>query len=260
MCRLFFQSSKKIEDATGWLLSYENSLFHQSMTDETNRPNADGWGLGWLDESHSFRVKKSSKPAFLDPEYKYTSQSLKSNLILGHIRRASVGEINLHNAHPFQFGRFLFIHNGNIPSFKKDPEFIYSKISNDLKSYIKGTTDSEAVFYYFLSHILHLDPVQEKDQVIKTLSDMILYLLNYDLSDKQYFNALNFFLSTPEITFGFRFNKSLYYFNDPDKILIASEPIKDYNIWKEIDDESLFVVVNNRIEFYPIHQLIKIKV
>jgi len=47
------------------------------------------------------------------------------------------------NCHPFQFGNFLFMHNGGIARFNIIKRKIIQYLSDTTFSYIHGTTDSE---------------------------------------------------------------------------------------------------------------------
>lgn len=260
MCRLFLQHSSSPLSAEGWLVGYHNSLFLQSLHDSTGRPNADGWGIAYLDQDNRWHVRKSDIPASHDPYYKLAAQEVVSTCILGHIRRGSVGHVSISNSHPFHFGDWVFAHNGNIPDFTRLREVFLRQIDPDLQPYIQGETDSEHLFYLFLSDIRTYHPVHDRYQILSVLGEVASGILETeDIKDPSYL-ALTFMLSAPGITFGLRFNRSLYYFHDLDKILVASEPIKDYNIWREIPERTLFILYENRLELVPLLQIKKIKV
>lgn len=110
-------------------------------------PHADGWGIGFY-EGRGVRV-------FRDPEPSVSSRiaeliqnyPIKSTNVIGHIRQANVGEVNLANTHPFVrelWGEnWCFAHNGQLDRFT--PE---SGIHQPI-----GTTDSEACFCTMLNRV-----------------------------------------------------------------------------------------------------------
>ena len=58
------------------------------------------------------------------------------------------------NCHPFQHGRWVFAHNGDIPNFAQHRELLLSEVSPRLRRYILGETDSEVVFFLMLTQLL----------------------------------------------------------------------------------------------------------
>ncbi len=64
--------------------------------------------------------------------------------------------MNLLNCHPFQFGNWLFAHNGEIAGYNEEPEIrerIRALVSERFDRHMLGETDSEVVFYVFLSRL-----------------------------------------------------------------------------------------------------------
>jgi predicted glutamine amidotransferase len=57
------------------------------------------------------------------------------------------------NCHPFQYGRFLWMHNGVIAQFAKIKRRLRQTLSDDVYNSIQGTTDSEHAFGVFLSRL-----------------------------------------------------------------------------------------------------------
>ncbi len=73
-----------------------------------------------------------------------------SETVLAHVRSATQGEKTVLNCHPFQYGRWVFAHNGDIPDFAKHREALFDEVAPNLRRYILGETDSEVVFFIFL--------------------------------------------------------------------------------------------------------------
>ncbi|VEB43817.1 glucosamine--fructose-6-phosphate aminotransferase [Chromobacterium violaceum] len=73
---------------------------------------------------------------------------IKSENVIAHIRKATQGEVNLANTHPFMremWGQYwIFAHNGNLESFHPEAGEHYRAV---------GTTDSERAFCHLLEKL-----------------------------------------------------------------------------------------------------------
>lgn len=110
-------------------------------------PHRDGWGIGFY-EGRGLRL-------FQDPQASADSEvarlvqryPIKSTAVVGHIRQANVGAVNLANTHPFvreMWGRYwCFAHNGQLADFAPLAGF-YQPV---------GDTDSEAAFCDLLNRL-----------------------------------------------------------------------------------------------------------
>src|SRR5690606_9321840 len=81
---------------------------------------------------------------------------VSSQTVIAHLRKATVGQLSIINTHPFQHGRWVFAHNGNIKNFDQLRPELVAMIDSDLQRYILGTTDSEVIFYLLLTHMRRL--------------------------------------------------------------------------------------------------------
>lgn len=107
-------------------------------------PDKDGWGIAYFDEG-DVRLLRDAAPAFASPWIGFVEGlSLKSTLVLAHIRRASSGEVALRNTHPFMRelgGRpHVFAHNGSVPGIFDVDSFACRRFRP------LGETDSEQAF------------------------------------------------------------------------------------------------------------------
>lgn len=165
MCRLYgFHSTvpRKVECE---LIQAQNSLIAQSRRDEDGKSHPDGWGLVTYDNSHP-RARRQRSPAFDGEDFRWAAATALSRTVMAHVRRATVGEIIPENTHPFVYGRYSFSHNGTVEGFPVLKERILRAIAPDLRTEIRGTTDSEHFFYLLLSrHLRNGTPMA------KTLGD-----------------------------------------------------------------------------------------
>ncbi len=111
-------------------------------------PHRDGWGIAFYEGNgsrvfHDPLASAESEIARLISEY-----SIKSRIVISHIRQANRGRVCLENTHPFTrelWGRsWTFAHNGQLRGIKQYPLRHYKPI---------GTTDSEYAFCLILDRI-----------------------------------------------------------------------------------------------------------
>ncbi len=136
-----------------------NSLINQSLhAREIEEPlNGDGFGLGWyVPEVNNEPVTfVSVNPAWSNRNLRNLAPKIKTDCLVAHVRAASVGEVSESNCHPFQYKNLLMAHNGGIEDFSLVKRKIRDPLSNELYNWIKGQTDSEHIFAYFLHHLTH---------------------------------------------------------------------------------------------------------
>lgn len=146
MCRLFgFRSIIKSQVHSS-LVDAENALGVQS------NDHPDGWGVAYYVQNCP-HVVKSAKAAIGDAIFKKISGVVSSETVLAHIRKTTVGKNNILNTHPFQYGSWVFAHNGNITDYQEKRADILAEISPTFKRFILGDTDSEVIFYFLLSFL-----------------------------------------------------------------------------------------------------------
>lgn len=111
-------------------------------------PHKDGWGISMYEGRasrafHDPRPSVASEIAQLIQRY-----SIKSEIIISHIRKANRGRVCLANTHPFErklWGcSWVFAHNGQLKQIKKRTLSHFEPI---------GTTDSEYAFCWILGQI-----------------------------------------------------------------------------------------------------------
>jgi len=154
-------------------------------------PHKDGWGISLYEgrgsrSFHDPRPSVASEIADLIQRY-----SIKSKIIISHIRQANRGRVCLENTHPFSrelWGcSWVFAHNGQLRGIKGKPLKYYKPV---------GTTDSEYAFCWMLDKIRARFP--EPPEKIKTLWKFIHQLakeinqhgiFSFLLSDSRYLYA-----------------------------------------------------------------------
>lgn len=154
MCRFLCYKGQPILLAD-LLYRQKHSLILQSFR-ATERPeplNGDGFGVGWYapEVTSTPCLFRSLTPAWSNQNLRRLSEHVKSGCFFAHVRAASPGmSVSEQNCHPFQRGRFLWMHNGTIEGFARIKRRLRASLPDDLYNSIEGTTDSEHAFALFL--------------------------------------------------------------------------------------------------------------
>lgn len=146
MCRLFAFHSTVTSQVHSSLVSADNTLY------DLSQKHPDGWGVGYYLEEVPHLIK-STDCAMEDQLFQKVSGLVSSQTVLAHIRKATQGDKTILNSHPFQYGRWIFAHNGNIKNLSEHKKNLESLVDPDLKRFILGSTDSEVIFFIILTQI-----------------------------------------------------------------------------------------------------------
>ena len=149
----------------------ENSLTRQSLSahESAHVVNADGFGIGWYGDKGFPGLYKDILPAWNDANLRNIAEQIKSPLFFGHVRATTGTAVNRTNCHPFRFGKWLFMHNGEIGGFAKVRRALAFAVAPELFTSIQGTTDSEIFFHLLLTHGLQEDPEYALRQAIRII-------------------------------------------------------------------------------------------
>lgn len=260
MCRIFGFRSVMQSGVHRSLISADNALVLQSER------HPDGWGVAYY-VAGAPHVVKSAAAAVSDHLFRHVSGVVTSETVLAHIRKATQGDLSTINTHPFQYGSWVFAHNGNIRGFDAVRDQLVRKIPPVLRRFILGTTDSEVLFYLILGkmaqrHELHRRgfPLGELADATREALDEITALVgpfNPDNAAPPDDTFLTFVLTNGYVMLGHQGGKQLYfsthkkrcperdtcpYFagecerEPPDRgfvshLIFSSEPLQGDNVW-----------------------------
>jgi predicted glutamine amidotransferase len=149
MCRLFAQHASRDHDLREPLCSATNALRMQS------HKHPHGWGVGWYDAA-GVQIRRGVMPAHADEAFVEAAREARSEIVVAHVRDASVGSVAEANTHPFVHGSWIFAHNGTVGRFKKVAHVraaLEAEIDPALRAAIRGDTDSERIFFLFLTRL-----------------------------------------------------------------------------------------------------------
>eukprot|EP00613_Pedinella_sp_CCMP2098_P070535 CAMPEP_0171921350 /NCGR_PEP_ID=MMETSP0993-20121228/20162_1 /TAXON_ID=483369 /ORGANISM="non described non described, Strain CCMP2098" /LENGTH=454 /DNA_ID=CAMNT_0012558707 /DNA_START=24 /DNA_END=1388 /DNA_ORIENTATION=+ len=81
-----------------------------------------------------------------------TNAAIESRVIFGHVRKAT-SKVTPENAHPFVFGRLLWMHNGALPDFDAYRAVLLKKLRPNVRGLLQGDVDSEHAGALFCNHL-----------------------------------------------------------------------------------------------------------
>ena len=134
-----------------------------NLSYEQSSLNGDGYGVGWYSfaKAESPCLLRSIKPAWNDPNLDNLSTKVRSPVVMAHVRAAGPGSpVGEGQVHPFQAGRFLFMHNGLFGDYDKTQRELLRLL--DSKSFglvmHHSAIDSVVAFALFLTHLTDNSP------------------------------------------------------------------------------------------------------
>ena len=141
MCQLLGMNCNTPTDI---VFSFEGFRLRGGLTDS----HADGFGIAFF-EGKGVRLYHDDKPSASSPVADLIkAYQIKSENVIAHIRKATQGEVNLANTHPFVrelWGEYwVFAHNGNLCDFHPAVGEFYRPV---------GNTDSERAFCFILEQL-----------------------------------------------------------------------------------------------------------
>jgi predicted glutamine amidotransferase len=245
MCRLFGQHAPPEVDRSAALLTSENALRFQS------HKHPHGWGIGWYTDG-GVTLRRGILPAHADAAFLRAARAARSQVVLAHIRDASVGPVTTVNTHPFRCGRWLFAHNGTVARYRRSRtvrERIEAEIAPFYRRRIRGATDSERCFYLFLSRLAAHDAVDGATlaDVRRALAETTRTVSGIADADDAA-SSLNFLVSDGRLLAACRRGRTLHLATGagPDRdVVIASEPIGS-GAWEEVPEGGFVGTDNGR--------------
>ncbi|CAH7682321.1 nucleophile aminohydrolase [Phakopsora pachyrhizi] len=159
MCRLLIFKGEPIVLAhliTKPSHSIINQAFDSRLRLDARPINADGFGVGWYDESGEDStpcVFQAITPAWSNKNLQRLAEKIRSPLVFAHVRASTSGALSEENCHPWIYGSLLWMHNGQIAGFDLIKRKLQAGLSDEFFNYPQGCTDSEWAFALFLNEL-----------------------------------------------------------------------------------------------------------
>lgn len=177
----------------------------------------DGWGLAWR-EGGEMKLVKGSLPAGEDGHFPEQARAITTDLLIAHVRKASDKKtVSTPNSHPFQHGKLLFAHNGDVDipgEFPVDSQrllaFLAGRWDGTIAGLVRAVGEARAFRHTSLSFLM------TEGQALYALR-----LVNPQPRFLQYY--------------------TLYLKQAQGKTVIASEPLNEGG-WEPVDNATLLVM------------------
>jgi len=254
-------------------LLYEpsHSLIDQSLHSRlgAETTNGDGFGIGWYDDRPTPGVFHSIEPAWNDRNLREIAGHINSPLVFAHIRAAIGSPVQQTNCHPFRYGRWLFMHNGAIRELDRVKRDLILAVDPDLYKEIRGSTDTEILFYLALTLGLEDDPPAAIARAVGIVEDVghrhgVEHPIQMTLAMSDGVSIWAFRYSSE------RDSRTLFYSTDVPTVrelhpeveilqkvsdesrLIVSEPLRDLpGAWNLVPESSYGVIQEGQDELLP---------
>jgi predicted glutamine amidotransferase len=247
------------------LFKTEYSLIQQSRDARRSdsRTNGDGFGLAWYKNRDLPGLYRAIRPAWNDDNLHDLAKQISCSVFLAHVRAATGSEIQRSNCHPFRHGKWCFVHNGLIQHFEMIRRRLMLEVKPELFNHIRGTTDSELMFFLAAGFGLEQDPLGA--------FELMTGLVEYLAEENAIANAMQMTvgLSNGHDLYAIRYStkkdsRSLFHSKSRDalqelnpmaarfdkhSVAVVSEPfthLDDY--WEEIPESSAIRITDGHIE------------
>jgi len=256
VCRLFGFRSVIPSQVHRSLVAADNALGKQSER------HPDGWGVAYYVDGAP-HVTRSAAGALDDALFRRVSGIVSSETVVAHVRKATQGAMTVLNSHPFQYGRWVMAHNGDIPRFAEVRERLEAAIAPRLRRFILGDTDSERVFFLFLTELSKYGELggrlgfEEVGRALREAVAQVRALADGPGDDGR--SLLTLLVTNGQVMAAHQGGKELYYSTwkrrcadrdvcpslsavceapslagNVNHMLIASEPLQGENVWEPL--------------------------
>jgi predicted glutamine amidotransferase len=111
-----------------------------------------GWGLAFY-QGGEVLMRRRPIDERVEIDVAKLASDVRADLVVGHVRHATVGALRTENTHPFRYRQWVFAQTGTVPQFEQVRERLVASVPDFLRSGIRGDTDAEVLFHVFLSFL-----------------------------------------------------------------------------------------------------------
>ena len=147
MARLFGLIGNRA-DLGGRVLAHEADALRVRSTAAASP----GWGIG-LYQGGEVLMRRRPMDDRAEIDIAKVAGDVRADLLIGHVRSATVGSLRTENTHPFRYRQWLYAQTGTVTQFEGMRERLIASVPEFLRSGIRGETDAEVLFHVFLSFL-----------------------------------------------------------------------------------------------------------
>ncbi len=149
MARLFGLIGNRA-DLAGRVIELERAVL--SVPREALGDAPVSWGMGFY-QGGEVLIRRRPSDDRRDLDVLSLAKDLRSDLIVGHVRAATVGSVRTENTHPFRYREWLFAHTGSLDKYPVIRARLLESIPEFIRKNVRGDTDSEVLFHLVLSFL-----------------------------------------------------------------------------------------------------------
>jgi len=238
------------------LFEPKHSLIVQSLNAQQSvfPTNGDGFGVGWYGSRQEPGLFCDVLPAWNDDNLQSLAEQIESHLFLAHVRVSTGTATARANCHPFRWGEWLFMHNGNIGGYERIRRELDLLIEPRFYAHRHGTTDSEAIFYLALTYGLESDVPGALAKTVASIESLMTengvtdpLRVSAVVSDSRKLWALRYATDgTPPTMYIGRASAALHkvgLIGGGNDVLVMSEPLDDVDEnWQLVESARLVTV------------------
>lgn len=236
MCRMLAISSEPADPELS--REYISSLFRMAA----EHPH--GWGLVHFAGDGPVLLKAPVR-ADRSAEARRAAAEHCSPIVIGHIRKASIGGHTWENTHPFVDGPWGFCHNGTVDVHN----ILRQRLRPERRRRLKGGTDSEVLFQWALQNVEECgDTAQGLEEAIRSIVSIkgpSTSSLDFLLSDGETLYAYNLAFKRHH-HFALHWAKKVDPIEGGRAIIICSEPLGSADGWTRMENDTLAIVRDGR--------------
>jgi glutamine amidotransferase len=111
-----------------------------------------GWGIGFY-QGGEVLMRRRPIDERAEIDVGKLAADVRADVLIGHVRNATVGALRTENTHPFRYRQWLYAQTGTISHFDAVKDRLVASVPEFLRAGIRGETDSEIMFHVFLSFL-----------------------------------------------------------------------------------------------------------
>jgi glutamine amidotransferase len=223
-----------------------HSLLRQSYAPADMRGggtvNADGFGLGWYDETGEPVRYRRPAPMWADETLPTLAASVKTGAFVAAARNGTPGmPVSEGACAPFTDGRWLFSHNGVVPGWPASVAAPAGKLPVTELLTLEAPTDSVLLW------ALLRDRLNAGEEPQAAVTDLVAAIERAAPGSR-----LNLLLTDGEVMIATAWTHSLSVLASGGAVVVASEPYNDEPGWVPVPERHGVRVEHGRYEFFEI--------